>query len=71
VANALDHKFIKRAGLRLNRGGAVASPQGPRPTLTFSQATGEVIVVPEPAAIAVAAVGLGTMGLALLRRRRA
>ena len=40
-------------------------------TLTFSQATGEVIVVPEPAAIAVAAVGLGTIGLALLRRRRA
>jgi autotransporter-associated beta strand protein len=39
-------------------------------SLTFSQSTGDVIVVPEPAAIALAAVGLGTMGLALLRRRR-
>jgi autotransporter-associated beta strand protein len=39
-------------------------------TLTFSQSTGDVIVVPEPAAMALAAVGLGTMGLALLRRRR-
>lgn len=39
-------------------------------TLTFSQTTGDVIVVPEPAALAVAAVGLGTIGLALLRRRR-
>jgi len=40
-------------------------------TLTFSQTTGDVIVVPEPAAIAVAAIGLGTIGLTLLRRRRA
>ena len=40
-------------------------------TLTFSQTTGDVIVVPEPAAIALAGLALGAGSIALLRRRRA
>ena len=39
-------------------------------TITFSQTTGDVIVVPEPTAIAVAAVGLGAMAYAVRRRYR-
>jgi autotransporter-associated beta strand protein len=39
-------------------------------TITFSQTTGDVIVVPEPTAIALAAVGLGAMAYAVRRRYR-
>jgi autotransporter-associated beta strand protein len=39
-------------------------------TITFSQSSGDVIVVPEPTAITLAAVGLGAMAYALGRRRR-
>ena len=39
-------------------------------TLTFSQSSGDVIVVPEPAAIALAAVGLGAVAYAFRRRYR-
>jgi hypothetical protein len=39
-------------------------------TLTFSQSSGDIIVVPEPAAIALVGLTLGAGSLALLRRRR-
>ena len=39
-------------------------------TITFSQSSGDVIVVPEPTTITLAAVGLGAMAYALGRRRR-
>jgi len=39
-------------------------------TITFSQSSGDVIVVPEPTAITLAAAGLGAMAYALGRRRR-
>ena len=39
-------------------------------TLTFSQSSGDIIVVPEPAAIALVGLTLGAVSLALLRRRR-
>ncbi|MEI6658960.1 MAG: autotransporter-associated beta strand repeat-containing protein, partial [Planctomycetota bacterium] len=39
-------------------------------TLTFSQTTGDVIVVPEPTVIALAAAGLGAMAYAVRRRYR-
>jgi autotransporter-associated beta strand protein len=39
-------------------------------TITFSQSSGDVIVVPEPTTIALAAVGFGVMAYALGRRRR-
>jgi fibronectin-binding autotransporter adhesin len=38
-------------------------------TLTFSPSTGDIIVVPEPAAVAVVGIGLGLAGLAVHRRR--
>lgn len=39
-------------------------------TITFSQSSGDVIVVPEPTAIALAAAGLGAMAYAVRRRYR-
>jgi len=39
-------------------------------TLTFSQSSGDVIVVPEPTVIALAAAGLGAMAYAVRRRYR-
>ena len=39
-------------------------------TLTFSQATGDIVVVPEPATLALAAAGIGMMGYAAWKRRR-
>lgn len=39
-------------------------------TLTFSQSSGDIIVVPEPAAMALVGLALGAGSLALLRRRR-
>jgi hypothetical protein len=39
-------------------------------TITFSQTTGDVIVVPEPTVIALAAAGLGAMAYAVRRRCR-
>ena len=39
-------------------------------TLTFSQSSGDIIVVPEPAAIALVGLTLGAGSLTLLRRRR-
>ena len=39
-------------------------------TLTFSQSSGDIIVVPEPAAIALVGLTFGAGSLALLRRRR-
>ena len=39
-------------------------------TITFSQSSGDVIVVPEPTAITLAAVGLGAMAYAFRRRHR-
>jgi hypothetical protein len=39
-------------------------------TITFSQSSGDVIVVPEPTAIALAGLALGAGSLTLLRRRR-
>lgn len=39
-------------------------------TLTFSQSSGDIIVVPEPAAMALAGLALGAGSLTLLRRRR-
>jgi uncharacterized protein (TIGR03382 family) len=37
-------------------------------TITFSQSSGDVIVVPEPTTITLAAVGLGAMAYAFRRR---
>jgi autotransporter-associated beta strand protein len=39
-------------------------------TVTFSQSSGDVIVVPEPTTIALAAVGIGAMASAFWRRHR-
>jgi len=39
-------------------------------TLTFSESSGDIIVVPEPAALTLAAIGIGAMGCCRLRRRQ-
>jgi autotransporter-associated beta strand protein len=56
------------AGTWTNNGDGSFSLAKDAQTLTFTQSTGEVIVVPEPASLSVAAVGL-VATIALLRRR--
>jgi fibronectin-binding autotransporter adhesin len=52
-----------------NNDGTYKLQQGPQ-TLTFSQATGDIIVVPEPGAVALASIGMALTGWSLSRRRR-
>jgi autotransporter-associated beta strand protein len=50
-------------------GGQWQSVKGPQ-TLTFSQSTGELVIVPEPGALALAGLGAGLAGLHCWARRR-
>jgi hypothetical protein len=50
-----------------NNDGSFKLEQGSQ-TLTFTEATGDIVVVPEPAALALAAIGI--TAAALIRRRR-
>jgi autotransporter-associated beta strand protein len=52
-----------------NNDGTFKLEQGGQ-TLTFSQSTGDIVVVPEPAALALAGIGAGLVGWKLIRRRR-
>jgi autotransporter-associated beta strand protein len=52
-----------------NNDGTFKLEQGGQ-TLTFSQSTGNIVVVPEPAALALAGIGAGLVGWKLIRRRR-
>jgi fibronectin-binding autotransporter adhesin len=52
-----------------NNDGTFKLEQGGQ-TLTFSQSTGNIVVVPEPAALALAGIGAGFVGWKLIRRRR-
>jgi autotransporter-associated beta strand protein len=52
-----------------NNDGTFKLEQGGQ-TLTFSQASGDIVVVPEPAALALAGIGAGLAGWNLIRRRR-
>jgi hypothetical protein len=52
-----------------NNDGTFKLEQGGQ-TLTFSQASGDIVVVPEPAALALAGIGVGLAGWNLIRRRR-
>jgi autotransporter-associated beta strand protein len=51
-----------------NSGGVWTAPLT-NGTATFSQSTGELVIVPEPASIALAGLGLGCVGFAAWRRR--
>jgi fibronectin-binding autotransporter adhesin len=52
-----------------NNDGTFKLEQGGQ-TLTFSQSSGDIVVVPEPAALALAGIGAGVAGWNLIRRRR-
>jgi autotransporter-associated beta strand protein len=52
-----------------NNDGSFKLEQGGQ-TLTFSQATGDIVVVPEPTSLAIAAIGIALAGASRLRRRQ-
>ena len=52
-----------------NNDGTFKLEQGGQ-TLTFSQSSGDIVVVPEPPALALAGIGAGLAGWNLIRRRR-
>ncbi|MCX7411893.1 MAG: PEP-CTERM sorting domain-containing protein [Planctomycetia bacterium] len=60
-------------GLTFTGSNGVWTSQGTSPagqTLTFTEATGVLVIVPEPGAIALAGIGIGLAGWAAARRRR-
>jgi autotransporter-associated beta strand protein len=61
------------AGLTFSGSNGVWTSQGTSPanqTLTFTEATGTLVIVPEPAAIALAGIGIAAAACALRRRRK-
>jgi len=52
-----------------NNDGSFKLDQGGQ-TLTFSQANGDIVVVPEPTSLAIAAIGIALAGASRLRRRQ-